>query len=875
MSQRAALVERPQSGLCRRQQPEQIGNMRKLVQGLQRSPHSDVIGAALLLMALLIVFFWRVVFLGDSLLPVDLIYELDPVWHSHAPPGSTTPGNRLLSDQVYMFYPWKVELRRRFSERQIPLWTSNINCGQPMMGNGQVGVLDPLWLLALLVPLDDSFLVVAILRLWVGGMSTFLLARQVGIGRRGATLAMIAFAFSGPMIVWLGYPLPSVMAWLPLLLYLSERALAKQSPKWIVSIGVVLAWQFFGGHPGTCFHVVVTWAVFCFARAIARYGWRWRSLSRVLGGMALAGVIGVSLSAVQLLPLVEGILNSSTLMNRQAGASTGASLLKTALFAWHNWPLAITTILPQFFGTPIDSSYWYPYENYNEQTSYVGIVPLALGILTTFTWWHNRRHREMSHNAPNSLNDIPQAFFIGWTLLALGIALQLPLFNAVKVLPVVRLVNHGRMRMIYALGLALLAGYGLDILAKAPNQCFGTPKRFLCILVAFAIINLFCIGVAYVSVTALQDQITAMARNQVEAMKAIDHPQFPYSLEYYYDRVNSRYRQMQQLYTLATPQMLVPVGIALAVGVLELSRRRGWNQRIWLNGLVLLTCTDLFIFGIRINPTMDQTQVYPTTETIEFLQQQSGIFRTGGLYLALMPNSSMVFGLSDVRGCDPIVPWRQATLLDHVEGATRMGHYSVLRSADSRLLDLMNVQYMVTDKELDGRWKLAFEEQDSTIRVYRNRHVLPRAFIVHQAEYATNPDAALARLLEDTFDLRTKVILEGATPDPVSDVSSETGQARIVRYEPERVVIETDTPADGFLVLTDTYMPGWQAHVDGQPTELYIADYAFRAVRIPAGQHRVEFAYAPSSFSIGAAFSLAAAVCCVLWIAAFVYRRAR
>ena len=172
--------------------------MRKLVQGLQRSPHRDVIGAALLLMALLIVFFWRVVFLGDSLLPVDLIYELDPVWHSHAPPGFTAPGNRLLSDQVYMFYPWKVELRRRFSERRIPLWTSNINCGQPMMGNGQVGVWDPFWLLAHLFPLDDSFLVVAILRLWVGGMSTFLLARQVGIGRRGAALCLSGWVIRYP-----------------------------------------------------------------------------------------------------------------------------------------------------------------------------------------------------------------------------------------------------------------------------------------------------------------------------------------------------------------------------------------------------------------------------------------------------------------------------------------------------------------------------------------------------------------------------------------------------------------------------------------------------------------------------------------------------
>ncbi|MCK4471329.1 MAG: YfhO family protein, partial [Anaerolineae bacterium] len=215
------------------------------------------------------------------------------------------------------------------------------------------------------------------------------------------------------------------------------------------------------------------------------------------------------------------------------------------------------------------------------------------------------------------------------------------------------------------------------------------------------------------------------------------------------------------------------------------------------------------------------------------------------------------------------------TLLDHVEGATRVGHYSLLRSANSRLLDLMNVQYMVTDRELDGRWELVFAESDSAIRVYHNHHVLPRAFIVYQAEYAANPDAALARLLEETFDLRTQVILEGTTPDLIPGVSPETGQTQIVCYEPERVVIKTDTSTDGFLVLTDTYMPGWQAQVDGRLTELYIADYAFRAVRIPAGQHRVEFVYAPSSFSVGAALSLAAAVCCVLWGITFVYRRVR
>jgi hypothetical protein len=821
-----------------------------------------------LLTALLVVFFWPAIFLGQSLLPVDLIYELDPVWRDHAPPGFTAPGNRLLSDQVYAFYPWKVELWRAFSERRIPLWTPDMNCGQPMMGNGQVGVWDPFWLVAHLVPLADSFLVAATLKLLIGGISTFLLARQLGITRRGATLAMITFTFSGPMVAWLGYPLPSVMAWLPLLLYLSERALAKQTAKSVISViavGVVLACQFLGGHPETSFHVVVTWLAFCIVRTIVRYGWQWRPLGRVLGGMVLAGVIGLALSAVQLLPLVEGILHSSLLKSRQASIPAGASLVKTILFDWHGGPTIITAILPQFFGSPIDNSYWYPYYNYNAQTFYAGIVPLALGLVTTLHWWYNRRRGKSSIHSAGALEN-SRGFFIGLTLLALGIALRLPVFNIINTLPVFNLVANDRMRLVYALGLALLAGHGLDTFVGDCHPSFNAPKRLLIAISLIAIVSLLCVGAAYAGLTVLHDQVIALARSQVEAMKASDHPLFHRSLDYYYGQADVRYAQMRRLYTPHTLEMFAPLGVALVAGLLEWGCRRGWNRAMWLNGLVFLTCVDLFLIGMNLNPTMDQTQIYPATEAIEFLQREPGIFRVGGLYLALMPNSGMVFGLSDVRGYDAVVPWRQATLLNHVEGAIRVGHYALLRSADSRLLDLMNVQYIITDRELDGRWKLAFTERDSAVRVYRNRHVLPRAFVVYQAEFVDSAEAALARLLDDTFDFRTGVILEGpvvkTSPGTLSALDSppESGIARIVSYEPERVVVETDSPADGWLVLTDTYMPGWQVQIDGRDASLHIADYAFRGVFLPAGQHRVEFAYTPASYAWGATISLATLV---------------
>ncbi|HLF24918.1 MAG TPA: YfhO family protein [Anaerolineae bacterium] len=848
--------------------------LRGFTQHLSRSLHSDILRASLVLVVLLLVLFWRAIFLGESLLPVDLIYELDPVWQNRTPPGFTAPDNRLLSDVVYFIYPWQVEMRRALSEGRVPLWTPYINNGQPMLANGQVGAWDPFWLVARLFPFHDSFLIVAILKLCVAGLSTFLLARQLGTGQRGALLAMIVFAFGGPLIVWLSYPVSSVMAWLPLLLYLSDRALARQTTTPFLAIGIVLAFQFFSGHPETSLHVLLVWVIFCLARSVTRDGWRVRVPIRLAGRMALAAVIGVALAAAQLLPLAEGILDSSILIRRQASAQ--APLLQTALFDWHEWPTLITSLLPQFFGTPIDNSYWYPFQNYNEQTFYAGIVPLALGLITLLAWWGERHHRASARAEPSAPQRFSRGFWIGLALLALGIAAQLPLINLVNALPLVRLINNGRLRIVYVLALALLAGHGLDSLAKNNIPSWPAPRRFLIVLGALATAGLIAVGGAYLSVTALRDPFIAMGRSQAEAMKAIDHPLFPYSLDYYYERVNIRYAQTQRLYMPATPEMFLPAGVALLASGLNWIRRRTGNQALWLNGLVLLTCADLFIIGARLNPFTPPALSFPTTEAVDFLKRQPGLFRVSGLYLALMPNTSMVFGLSDARGYDAVVPWRHATLLQRVEGAYQLNHYGLLRSANSRLLDLMNVEYVITDRALSGRWEPAFSEGGSSIRVYRNPSVLPRAFIVYQFEPAPSAEAALSRVLDENFDFRTQVILEGMPPDLSSAPESpQTGEARIVNYESERVAIETDTPVAGILVLTDTYAPGWQAQIDGQPTEIYIADYAFRAVRVPAGQHRIEFTYAPASFTVGAILSLTALAGGAIYVVVRLYRRTR
>jgi uncharacterized membrane protein YfhO len=72
------------------------------------------------------------------------------------------------------------------------------------------------------------------------------------------------------------------------------------------------------------------------------------------------------------------------------------------------------------------------------------------------------------------------------------------------------------------------------------------------------------------------------------------------------------------------------------------------------------------------------------------------------------------------------------------------------------------------------------------------------------------------------------------------------------------------------LILSDTFYPGWHAYIDEKEVKIYQADYIFRAVEIPPGEHKVEFIYAPASFKIGATMSLIAlflivVISLVLW----------
>ncbi|MBX3060965.1 MAG: YfhO family protein [Anaerolineae bacterium] len=157
------------------------------------------------------------------------------------------------------------------------------------------------------------------------------------------------------------------------------------------------------------------------------------------------------------------------------------------------------------------------------------------------------------------------------------------------------------------------------------------------------------------------------------------------------------------------------------------------------------------------------------------------------------------------------------------------------------------------------------------VKIYENLDVLPRAFLVQDWQWQPAISTSVAAMAAEEFDPRVTAVLVGSpSPFVVGDLSPIDGDksptTNIIQYAPEKIVLETNSQADSLLLLTEAYFPGWQATVDGEPTAIYQTDAYFQGVFVPAGEHEVQFVFAPRSVEYGRVLSLVALVVWVILI---------
>jgi len=771
---------------------------------------------------------------------------------------------------LLQFVPWQRMAAAMWRGGYVPLWNPLVGCGAPLAANYQTAAFYPLNLLYLLLPAEVALSWTTAFHLLLAGWGMYRWGRARGLDRLPALIGSLAVEGSGFMVARVAL-FPSVVftfPWLTVWLWRAEVLVRRSRPcdralrlrpstllragsgeaqarlRDALWLGLTLGLGLLAGHAQTAFYGGILLAAYLVFRALQEgsrgaeeresrgAGERGTTpftlhasrfifhVSRFWMPVLFSLALGVGLAAVQLFPTAELMMQSQ----RAAGADYDFAMTYS-LWPWR----LITFAVPDFFGNPGHGDYW-GYPNYWEGAGYVGVLPLLLAIAAVGAVV--RRTSRLAFHA--SRFDAPGHWsaIAFWTIAAL-VALVLALGKNTPVFPF--LFRH-------------VPGFDL----------FQAPARWLGI-VTIALAALAALGAQAWPVGHRGRRLGGLGVVVGVALLAggLIAPRLISDMPSTFGPATARFG--------AT--------LAIAGGLMFLRRNMAW----WQVAVVAFVLLDLLLFGRSLTPTVDRSLYRDVTLTAIHLQYEPGAARVywpvdpvrpnseygaeyrvkfgyltfddfgpcnvdywWGMREALLPNTGMLDGVASANNFEPLLVGRYADLLEAVVEAPA-------------LLRVMGVTHIVSDRPWPGGERVA-DCGSQTAGIHRLAGALDRAWVVPAARRVSRGEM-LAALADPAFDPTAEVLLE----PPASALQSLTSSVQYrmaLRDAPNRVTIHAALDAPGYLVLADTWYPGWQAQVDGRPTDILRANYAFRAVWLEAGEHVIEMVYRPLSVFIGGVVSM-------------------
>ena len=788
---------------------------------VKRFKNSGLVVVTLLLGLGIVIVFWQIFFLGYVQVPADIPPFYDPAMRVDPAQVVGLPQNPLLSDHAYQFYVWHyLAAEAMQATGRIPLWNPYLLAGQPLVANAQPALFYLPNLLLFWLDPGSVANVRVIFNIFIAGLFTFLFARSLGISKTGAILTAVAFAFSGTIIVGPGHAYANSLVWLPFVMWATEKMLQQTRIFFwglVMSIGVALS--ILGGHPESTFHNILTLFLYFIARLFFLRTMPRAKLTLIFS-FVMAIVVGVMLGAVQWLPFANWLRQSST-------TSRSAAWLSESIFYTKEWvtqlPTLVTLLFPGFYGHPVEYTYRWPFpsfQNFLEQSMYFGLIPVALAVGAIFAARGKKRTRLI--------------IIVALALFFLAVALRLPGFEVINHLPIFDRVNNTRLKWYFSFLGAILAGFGFDALvqyfASGKSKNKGVFRLTVLMLgIALGIVTLIVMG-KWLGMIGWE----------------IPTDSFTYHLLF-------NIFSWQKMRT-AVSILVVIVGTA----VFMILYRRPKLFPVLGVVLIFLTFVELIVLAYGYNTTVPRETVFPQVRFTQELAQDPEYFRVMGIPPTLWPNYGAVYGMAHVGGYDLPV-YRRYSDVYEAQGGTG---YRQTWSPDWPLVDWMNVKYFIGIEEQNlGEYELVFAEN---YRVYENKDVLPRAYLVYEAEILDDDKTILQTLTSGTFEFGQKVILENELPQEqmtaINSLAKQTlsglDAVEIMSFNNDEVVLDVFTESPGILVMSDVFAPGWKAFVDGEEETIHRANYAFRAVFVPAGKHQITFIYQPLDFQVGRFLSM-------------------
>lgn len=721
------------------------------------------------------------------------------------------PAGRVLAghDMTGYYYVYWEAVREALRQGRLPLWEPTIFGGFPFLAQPQQNTFYPPNWINLVMPVRVGVSLYMVFHVWLAGFGMFLFARYMGGRNLPSALAGVGFAFGGLLAgrLWAGHqPVYAVFIWTPLMLLALGWAVDRRG--WFAPIlaGVPFAMSILAGHIPSFLYVGIIWAAFAAYLFISRP----RDRIAVVRAAAIAGVTGLALAGVQLVPFLQFSATSGRVAGADFEFATDYSLPPAHL---------ITLLVPEFFGEPLRVGYW-SVPTFEELTYYAGVLAV-LGIVLAL-----RRPTRLAW------------FYI--TLIVIGLALALghyaPFYEwAYRLLPPFRLVRApGRAAFLYLFAASALLAHTLTVWRDAS---LVERRREL---------RLFWPAAVGVMAVAL---VAALAATGAVFMSI--HP------------TDTSGRLWHQIGGYSLALVAAVVGGALIWAYLfqgsaespdatdmagdSRAEQRARRRSLFIGmALILLVATDTWLFSYKMARTASTAPDPVWTDGRALVGEVTGRVVPWGVPL-FSQNGAMQ------------VDWPSVFGYDSLEPAAHIALASSVPDPRSTAYDILGASHVLAGVPLDelttGERPLALVGQQGSAWVYSRARVLPLARLVYVAEIISDGATAIARIHEPDFDPATTAILNAPVACVNGAAPLEPGSAEIQSHEATRWVIRTHSETPALLVLAENAYPGWEATIDGRRAETAIAYTSLRAVCVPAGEHVVELVFAPRLYWLGGAAS--------------------
>lgn len=358
------------------------------------------------------------------------------------------------------------------NHHSIPFWNPYIFSGMPFWAHFESTIFYPLDILFWIMTPAGAFGYTMFIHMSLAALFMYLLLRSLNTGYGGSFVGAVIFTCNGFIMATLyDGQMFRVQAyiWLPLIIYLLNRALKSESPIFsTVMAGLFWGIQILSGSPQDALYTLMAASLFCLCANPWKNG-KTKATVKLFGILFLFFAIGVGIAAIQLVPAFEFVSRSARSVFDSYDLVTLGSYPPEGI---------ITAIIPDFFGRYATGDFWvsnvpWSVPLYN---LYVGLLPLILLFFISF-------RNEMDRKA---------VFFAGMLAIAayfLALGANSPLYRLIYLLPGFdRIRAPAKIIFLYVFALSLLAGKGMDGLMNLSGTSIAKRAWFVLVSVLLLVV---------------------------------------------------------------------------------------------------------------------------------------------------------------------------------------------------------------------------------------------------------------------------------------------------------------------------------------------------------------------------------------------------